>query len=345
MDQDKQPARDQASDTHTQAKSARFLNTSLAGNSLRASGKSPFSFSNLLRILGFIILHQLVMALVFFLLAVWLSLPFIRTFVAEAGGVEFWEPSLLWEQVQKVMFSANTTALASIVTGVILIPILILYLRRRRRANPYAVMTRLPQGRDAAWSIWALLAAQGLSMLWLSLLDWLSQYSTFISSQLSYYAKLMGMIADEDVNLALALLATSVIVPILEELIYRGVVLGELRLFSSERSALIIQALIFGLIHANFIQSVYAFVLGLVIGYIYYKTESMLMSILTHMAFNFLGGGLPLILGEDSALFQWVFLLEIAALVSLVLYLLYLAVKPKDGLEDGDYTELGDREF
>ena len=42
----------------------------------------------------------------------------------------------------------------------------------------------------------------------------------------------------------------------------------------------------FGIAHMNPIQSTYAFILGLILGYIYYKTGNLLNSILLHLTIN-----------------------------------------------------------
>lgn len=284
---------------------------------------------NILRALGFILLHQVVMALAFLLLTVALFMP--RFSANTPGDLPDLQPgSPFWEQIQVEMLSADHTALTSLLAACLLIPLTSFYLRKRRKSNPYAIMTEKPQSPAWAWSLWALLAAQGLAMAWLHFLDWASQYSAFIASRVKVYEEVMNMIADDQVNVGLALLATCIFVPIMEELIYRGVVMGELRQICSDRTAILIQAAIFGLIHANFIQSVYAFVLGLVIGYIYYKSQSILLSIASHVLFNFLGGGLPILVGEDSIMIQTVFILEILALVSFLIYLgLRLVRRPR----------------
>ena len=48
-------------------------------------------------------------------------------------------------------------------------------------------------------------------------------------------------------------------------------------------------ALAFGLMHANFYQFFYAFALGLVLGYVYYKTGRIWYSVVLHAAINFVG--------------------------------------------------------
>lgn len=77
--------------------------------------------------------------------------------------------------------------------------------------------------------------------------------------------------------------------PILEELIFRGIMLdGLLKKYSPTRSILI-SSLIFGIVHLNPWQFVAGFILGTFSGWIYYRSQSLLPSIIIHMAANLTG--------------------------------------------------------
>ena len=58
---------------------------------------------------------------------------------------------------------------------------------------------------------------------------------------------------------------------LVEELVFRGWILGSLRPFG-ERRALLLSALIFGLMHMNLTQAPFAFMLGLLFGFLYLRT-------------------------------------------------------------------------
>lgn len=74
--------------------------------------------------------------------------------------------------------------------------------------------------------------------------------------------------------------------PIAEELIFRGVTLGFLKRGFSFWPANIIQAILFGVYHMNVIQGLYAFLLGVFLGFIFEYTGSIYYSTLFHMCFN-----------------------------------------------------------
>ena len=86
-----------------------------------------------------------------------------------------------------------------------------------------------------------------------------------------------------------ALLCTVIIAPILEEIIFRKLLLDRL-LFLGDWSALLISALFFALFHTNLYQFFYAFTVGVILGYIRIMTGSLAWNIGLHMFINFFCG-------------------------------------------------------
>lgn len=83
-----------------------------------------------------------------------------------------------------------------------------------------------------------------------------------------------------------ALLATIVIAPIVEEILFRGIIMGELQKAFRPWAAILLQTLIFGAAHMFIFQSIFAVVVGIFLGIIYYKTKSICASIICHGVFN-----------------------------------------------------------
>lgn len=81
-----------------------------------------------------------------------------------------------------------------------------------------------------------------------------------------------------------------IIAPILEELLFRGAVMNLLKRFLPYRWANLLQALIFGIMHFNIVQGIYAFALGLILGYIYNKFGTLYSDMIVHMSVNTVGG-------------------------------------------------------
>lgn len=77
--------------------------------------------------------------------------------------------------------------------------------------------------------------------------------------------------------------------PILEELIFRGIILdGLMKKYSPEKSILL-SSFLFGLVHLNPWQFVTGFIIGIFAGWIYYKTKSLSLTIIIHAAANLSG--------------------------------------------------------
>lgn len=90
------------------------------------------------------------------------------------------------------------------------------------------------------------------------------------------------------------IVAVVLFAPICEELVFRGITL-ELAGRGTNQFWLMntIQAFFFGLSHMNLVQSTYAFVLGLMLGVIRKKTDSIIIPIIVHILFNLCGVLLP----------------------------------------------------
>lgn len=74
--------------------------------------------------------------------------------------------------------------------------------------------------------------------------------------------------------------------PVFEELIFRGIMLeGLLRKYSPQTSILV-SSFLFGFVHLNPWQFITGFILGIFSGWVYYKTRSLLPSIIIHAAAN-----------------------------------------------------------
>lgn len=89
-------------------------------------------------------------------------------------------------------------------------------------------------------------------------------------------------------NLTLNLLYVSVIGPIVEELIFRKLLLSKLRRFG-DLPAILLTGFAFGLFHMNLYQFFYATVLGIFFAYITIRTNTVRYSILLHIMINFMG--------------------------------------------------------
>lgn len=81
-------------------------------------------------------------------------------------------------------------------------------------------------------------------------------------------------------------IAMVIIAPLLEEILFRGIIFARLREYMSYKMAIVISALIFGIIHGNVVQGVYAFIIGICLAYIYEQYNNLLAAVIFHMSAN-----------------------------------------------------------
>lgn len=79
-----------------------------------------------------------------------------------------------------------------------------------------------------------------------------------------------------------------VIAPFTEEILFRGLILGELAKCFNIHIAIILQAILFGIMHGNIIWAVIAFLSAMLYGYFMRKYENIFASSIGHMSVNLL---------------------------------------------------------
>lgn len=85
-------------------------------------------------------------------------------------------------------------------------------------------------------------------------------------------------------------IATLVLAPIAEEIVFRGITFKFARKLSNKFwIANCVQALAFGIAHMNLVQGTYAFLLGLLLGLLVKKYNTIVVPMIAHCAFNFAG--------------------------------------------------------
>lgn len=87
-------------------------------------------------------------------------------------------------------------------------------------------------------------------------------------------------------SVAFELLGSCLVIPIAEELLFRGVVFRRLRLLVGGTPAVVCSALLFGVMHFNLVQFLYASALGLFLAWLYARTGRLSAAVLAHMAAN-----------------------------------------------------------
>ncbi|WP_297629678.1 CPBP family intramembrane glutamic endopeptidase [uncultured Clostridium sp.] len=120
----------------------------------------------------------------------------------------------------------------------------------------------------------------------------------------------------------LAILATILIAPITEELVFRGVLFNYLRRRIPFWPAVIISSVSFGILHGNISQGVFAALLGIILALMYAYTDSLIGDILVHILCNTTSTLLGFIIASNSINSS------IKAEFSLLISLTYLLLGP-----------------
>jgi membrane protease YdiL (CAAX protease family) len=95
-----------------------------------------------------------------------------------------------------------------------------------------------------------------------------------------------------------SLISVSIFAPLFEEWLCRGLVLRGLMNKMNPAGAICISAAFFAILHMNPWQAIPAFILGLLFGYVYYRTGSLKLTMLMHCVNN----TMAVILGRIPAL-------------------------------------------
>ncbi len=98
-------------------------------------------------------------------------------------------------------------------------------------------------------------------------------------------------------QLAVELVGTGLLSPVAEELIFRGLCQNRSKEVFSANASILFSALLFALYHGNLLQMIYAFILGLIFGYVYEKYHNLAAPILAHCGANILS-----VLGSETHL-------------------------------------------
>lgn len=91
------------------------------------------------------------------------------------------------------------------------------------------------------------------------------------------------MLRQNPVNTALAVCIAA---PVLEEIVCRGYMMRGMLQYMKPWQAIAISAFLFAAIHGNLAQGVTAFILGILLGWVYYRTGTLLMSMMIHFIVN-----------------------------------------------------------
>jgi membrane protease YdiL (CAAX protease family) len=140
------------------------------------------------------------------------------------------------------------------------------------------LMDHLP---DPGQILSTVIAALGLLILSSELNNILLKY---LPSTMNNQADLIQRLLKED--LIGVLITTAVVAPIVEELLFRGVILDGLRIHYRLSTAVVASSILFGLVHLSPIVSIQTFLLALFFAWLRVNTGSLMLCVISHSVFN-----------------------------------------------------------
>lgn len=124
--------------------------------------------------------------------------------------------------------------------------------------------------------IWSVLAALGAIIP-----------SIWFQEQMPELPNMLGDEFDMLLRNPLGYFVIGLMAPFVEELVFRGAILRSLLQWAKNRwVAIVVSALLFALIHANPAQMPHAFIIGILLGWMYYRTGSIIPGVIYHWVNN-----------------------------------------------------------
>lgn len=132
----------------------------------------------------------------------------------------------------------------------------------------------------------------------------------------------------------LQIVGLGILVPMIEEILYRGIIFKRMNQYFNPTHAIVISGIIFAFVHGNIVQFIYALICGIAFAWLYVEYGRIIVPILAHCIMN-----LTSVLGSESDLFRFVFeWIGIVTVVSItmtsVFYVLIVNSKKGESIED-----------
>lgn len=262
-----------------------------------------------------------VVVMVLYLLIYTIVNPPVMKEILGMGFIEPYDYSSLMEVIYKDYM------IIALLNCLLTIPFLYLFMRldRKREMRCGAVLEQWERVRPWAYPL-VILAGIGSCVVLNHLLIFSGLYSLLGDEFEEMSQVLYGG------NLWLEIFVVGMVVPLTEELIFRGLVYRRLRWFLDPKGAIILSALLFGVFHGNMIQGIYAFAIGVLLAFVYERYHHLAAPVAVHAGANIMS-----VLLSDSRLFDEVYesdagffgmTLVMMVLLVLVLFLILTRVRP-----------------
>lgn len=178
------------------------------------------------------------------------------------------------------------------VAAFITIPVMLIFFHKDRVKEKMAGI--LPNKKAPLWKYGAVLV-MAVAVSWgLNNLIAISGISVLSET----YEETMEMLYTP--SLPIQIICLGILMPICEELVFRGLMFKRLREGTGYMQAAVYSSVIFGILHVNIVQMIYGFLLGMMLAYIYEKYGSIKAPMAAHIAMNLFS-----VLATKYELLEW----------------------------------------
>lgn len=227
--------------------------------------------------IGFEIWRIIYPLIIYFGINIIVSFVFMIAQAVKIGLEGIVDPIVMTEiLMERVMESALLiTIISSVLSLLIIIPLYFLDKRKEKRIGEFIKYERTDIGKWILVAILGFSACVSLNIL-IGITGLAENSQGFDAVSKAIYGS----------SIFIQIIATVIMAPLCEEFLVRGLIYKRMARWTKPLVAALISSTLFGLIHMNIVQFVYAFIIGMMLALIYEKFQNIWAPILFHFTAN-----------------------------------------------------------
>lgn len=248
-------------------------------------------FLGLLKALGYFAIYFGMQLLVSF---VYTTAGVIRTAIRYTeGGTNLLDPVVFQQYMDEALQVVSASAMPTvIISGVLTIGVLwLIFVCRKKKITKELCLRKFHPGAVVP----IVLMGLGFNVVTGLVLSFVPE------KWMSAYEASSSLIMTD--NMVLLILGTVLMAPLVEEIIFRGLLYTRMKKGMPAAAAMVLSSAVFGVAHGQWVWMIYAFVFGMVLVWTFERTKSLLANILLHLSYNACAV-LQLLIPEDAP--DWV---------------------------------------
>lgn len=227
------------------------------------------------------------------------ALVWLLYFICADGAVYY---AFAFFGIDRKIYKGIFTLLSSILVFITMLVISKLLSLKR---EPLIKVKKLDPGQVIPLVIIAL-GMLGFVTLYIIVADKIAAYLESLKDAMEEYRESVDRFSDTPQvvvpawDTVIYVLTLCFVIPVTEEMTFRGVIYGQLRRAFGPWISVFISALFFGILHGISVHIGYAIVCGIIIAACYHLTDSILAPILLHSIFNVFGSGIATFMSFEA---------------------------------------------